>query len=199
MTRWERTPPGRGRGTFPTWLVVVAVVVPVAAVAVGFLLAPPTTATNSRAFLGTLARFQGGVLAIVFSVTVLGIQLISRLYSPRMLTLFVRAPVFVATFLGFLFSRPGLRRGAVPRRGTRRRRCRRALHVHPDRPRTLHAGGARRRVRRRPHPSTYRRGVERARTDPTEGDDEWWATGFARVRRDGSASVDELGRRARSV
>lgn len=88
----------------PRWLRLLVVAAPLAFGVVGWVWAPTTSAENARAVVGTLARFQGGVLAIVFSVTVLGVQLISRLYSPRMLSLFVRAPVFRFTFVVFLLS-----------------------------------------------------------------------------------------------
>ena len=55
-------------------------------------------------FLSALAGAQAGVLAIVFSVTVIGIQLIATRYSPRIISLFTDSPIFIYTFALFIFS-----------------------------------------------------------------------------------------------
>ncbi|WP_049894400.1 DUF2254 family protein [Halogranum rubrum] len=48
--------------------------------------------------LTTLATTQAGLLAIVFSVTILGVQLVTTRYSPRLVTLFVESPLLKVTF-----------------------------------------------------------------------------------------------------
>lgn len=59
---------------------------------------------NTGLLLATLAGAQASVLAIVFAVTVLGIQLIAQEYSPRMIWLITKAPIFRFTFLAFVVS-----------------------------------------------------------------------------------------------
>ncbi|WP_238717540.1 DUF2254 family protein [Natronorubrum halophilum] len=74
----------------------------------GFILMYATGFTgsteNTRMFLSTLAGAQAGILAIVFSVTVIGVQLIATRYSPRMISLFTDSPIFVYTFTLFVLS-----------------------------------------------------------------------------------------------
>lgn len=62
--------------------------------------APATVGT----FLNTLALAQASVLAIVFSVVILAVQLTASKYSNQITDIYVRSPVFVATFGLFLLS-----------------------------------------------------------------------------------------------
>jgi hypothetical protein len=82
-------------------LIVVALV---AGFGLGYLVEPATSAENLRLFLSALAGAQAGILAIVFSVTVIGIQLVATRYSPRMISLFTDSPIFLFTFSLFIFS-----------------------------------------------------------------------------------------------
>lgn len=88
----------------PTNLLWFSVIVPVLFALLSLLLWFGFSEENTRSFLSTLATAQAGVLAIVFSVTVLGIQLIAQRYSPRMINLFTDAPIFRYTFVVFVFS-----------------------------------------------------------------------------------------------
>lgn len=54
--------------------------------------------TDPGNLLNTLAVAQASVLAIVFSVTILGVQLIANRYSPRMTTLITEDRIFRGTF-----------------------------------------------------------------------------------------------------
>jgi hypothetical protein len=100
----------RGRETWKKWsslprsVWVPAVVFPAVSFLTGCVLGPVSTIENTRFLLSALAGAQSGLLAIVFSVTVIGIQLVSTRYSPRMATQFTRAPIFVFTFLLFVLS-----------------------------------------------------------------------------------------------
>lgn len=58
----------------------------------------PVAVVNVRALLTTLAVTKASVLAIVFSVTVVALQLVVRRYSARLTSLFMEDPVFRATF-----------------------------------------------------------------------------------------------------
>lgn len=85
------------------WLVIAAVLaVSVATAAAGLYLGTPDDRTL-RAFLGTLATVQSGVLAIVFSVALVAIQLTTR-YSSRIGPLYTRSPALRFTFFVFVVS-----------------------------------------------------------------------------------------------
>jgi hypothetical protein len=88
----------------PEKLLLLSVLLPVAGFVSGLVIEFSTTPENTRLFLSTLAGAQAGVLAIVFSVTVIGIQLIATRYSPRMISLFTDSPIFIYTFALFIFS-----------------------------------------------------------------------------------------------
>ncbi|WP_247729192.1 DUF2254 family protein [Halovivax limisalsi] len=91
-------------GELPNKLLWFSVIVPVLFALLGLLLRFGFSEENTRSVLNALATTQAGVLAIVFSVTVLGIQLIAQRYSPRMIHLFTDASVFRYTFVVFVFS-----------------------------------------------------------------------------------------------
>jgi hypothetical protein len=67
-------------------------------------LLPKANLANSRTFLSRLITSQASILAIVFSVTVIAIQLVSSRYSSRLWMLFIDSPVFFVTFLIFILS-----------------------------------------------------------------------------------------------
>lgn len=66
------------------------------------LLNPPVETENIRALLTTLATAEASVLAIVFSVTVVALQLVVTRYSARLTSLFVKEPLFRTTFALFV-------------------------------------------------------------------------------------------------
>ncbi|TYL37206.1 hypothetical protein CV102_17975 [Natronococcus pandeyae] len=55
-------------------------------------------------FIGTLAVAQASVLAIVFSVVILAVQLTASKYSTQITEFYVKSPVFIVTFGLFLVS-----------------------------------------------------------------------------------------------
>lgn len=88
----------------PNWLIVTSVIVPIASGIIGYRFPAATSPDNTRLFLSALAGSQASVLAIVFSVTLLGIQLATTRYATRMIPLFVKSPIFRFTLAVFLFS-----------------------------------------------------------------------------------------------
>ncbi|RBI59993.1 hypothetical protein DMJ13_20105 [halophilic archaeon] len=90
--------------SIPTWLLAVIVGLPLSLFGLGYLSAPGTSTTNLRTFLSTLATAQAGVLAIVFSVAVIAIQLVSTRYSPRLISLFIESSILKFTFWLFVAS-----------------------------------------------------------------------------------------------
>lgn len=60
--------------------------------------------TTIDQFLGTLVLAQASVLAIVFSVVILAVQLTASRYSNQITDMYVRNPVFLVTFGLFLIS-----------------------------------------------------------------------------------------------
>lgn len=62
----------------------------------------PVEHENIRALLTTLAIAEASVLAIVFSVTVVALQLVVTRYSARLTSLFVEDPLFRTTFALFV-------------------------------------------------------------------------------------------------
>ncbi|MXR52390.1 DUF2254 domain-containing protein [Halovenus sp. WSH3] len=85
-------------------LVLITILVPSVGFIAGYLSGIETVPENTRLFLSALAGAQAGILAIVFSVTVIGIQLIATRYSPRMISLFTDSPIFIYTFGLFVLS-----------------------------------------------------------------------------------------------
>ncbi len=63
---------------------------------------PPTESENIRAVLTSLTTAEASVLAIVFSVTVVALQLVATRYSARLTSLFVKDPLFRTTFALFI-------------------------------------------------------------------------------------------------
>lgn len=88
----------------PSWLLAASIVVPVLLGIVGYIFPIPAAPANTRLFLSALAGSQASVLAIVFSVTLLGIQLATTRYATRMIPLFVKSPIFKFTLAVFLVS-----------------------------------------------------------------------------------------------
>ena len=68
------------------------------------LLNPAVEIVNVRALLTTLATAEASVLAIVFSVTVVALQLVVTRYSSRLTTTFVNDPLFRTTFGLFVIA-----------------------------------------------------------------------------------------------
>ncbi|WP_135304851.1 DUF2254 family protein [Haloarcula amylovorans] len=66
------------------------------------LLNLPVESENSRTLLTALATAEASVLAIVFSVTVVALQLVVTRYSARLTSLFVKEPLFRTTFALFV-------------------------------------------------------------------------------------------------
>ena len=66
------------------------------------ILNPAVETENIRALLTTLASAEASVLAIVFSVTVVALQLVVTRYSARLTSLFVKEPLFRTTFALFV-------------------------------------------------------------------------------------------------
>ena len=65
---------------------------------------PPVQIENTQALLTTLATAEASVLAIVFSVTVVALQLVVTRYSARLTSLFIKDPLFRTTFALFVGS-----------------------------------------------------------------------------------------------
>lgn len=86
----------------PRWLRYTTGLLPLLSFGVGY--AAQWHVKNAGLLLATLAGAQASVLAIVFAVTVLGIQLIAQEYSPRMIWLITKSPIFVFTFAVFVIS-----------------------------------------------------------------------------------------------
>ena len=85
---------------FVVWLLLL----PPVFAAIGYAVGLSAPVSNIRLFLSTLATAQAGVLAIVFSVTIIGVQLVSTEYSPRMISLFTRSSILAFTFCIFVAS-----------------------------------------------------------------------------------------------
>lgn len=77
----------------------------ISAVGIGSITAvvnPEVSVNNVRALLTTLAIIEASILAIVFSVTVVALQLVVRRYSARLASTFVEEPMFQVTFVIFV-------------------------------------------------------------------------------------------------
>lgn len=85
-------------------LLLSTILLPAAGLYLGYTSGFSVSPENTRLFLSALAGAQAGVLAIVFSVTVIGVQLIANRYSPRMISLFTEFPIFIYTFGLFVVS-----------------------------------------------------------------------------------------------
>ncbi|WP_083867298.1 DUF2254 family protein [Natrialba taiwanensis] len=72
--------------------------------ALAALLNPAVETENIRALLTTLTTAEASVLAIVFSVTVVALQLVVMRYSARLTSLFVKEPLFRTTFALFVVA-----------------------------------------------------------------------------------------------
>jgi cell division control protein 6 len=84
--------------------ILAAILIPVTIGILGYCSGLSTSPENARLFLSALAGAQASVLAIVFSVTTIGIQLLSTRYSPRMSSLFTESLIFNYTFGLFVAS-----------------------------------------------------------------------------------------------
>jgi hypothetical protein len=88
----------------PRFVLASTVLFPVAGLVLGYVAGPVVDPANIRSLLSGLAGAQAAVLAIVFSVTVIGIQLTGTRYSPRMVSIFTEAPIFLYSFSLFVLS-----------------------------------------------------------------------------------------------
>lgn len=95
---------GRFVSGIPIALLLASSVLPIVGFFTGFWLGHVTQPENTRFFLSGLAGAQAAILAIVFSVTVIGVQLIGTRYSPRMVLHFTKSPIFRYTFWLFVLS-----------------------------------------------------------------------------------------------
>jgi hypothetical protein len=88
----------------PSWLLASSIIAPSIFGIIGYLFPVSTSPANLRLFLSALVGAQASVLAIVFSVTLLGIQIATTRYATRMMPLFVKSPIFRFTLAVFLIS-----------------------------------------------------------------------------------------------
>lgn len=88
----------------PNWLLAITFFLPIIGFVLGWIVQVHPMSVNTRFVLSALISGQASILAIVFSVTVIGVQLVATRYSPRMISLFTRAPILVFTFSLFIFS-----------------------------------------------------------------------------------------------
>lgn len=88
----------------PNWLLITTFLLPVLGFLLGWFTGITTSPANTRFVLSALAGAKASVLAIVFSVTVIGVQLAGNRYSPRMISLFVKSPILIFTFFLFILS-----------------------------------------------------------------------------------------------
>lgn len=88
----------------PNFVLAATALFTLAGLVFGYVIDPVVDPSNIRSLLSGLAGAQATVLAIVFSVTVIGIQLTGNRYSPRMVSLFTDSPIFLYTFSLFVFS-----------------------------------------------------------------------------------------------
>lgn len=87
-----------------THLLLATVLVPGVLLILGVVSAIGADPVTTRALLSSLAGIQASVIAVVFAVTALGVQLIATRYTPRLITLFSRAPILRFTLGLFAFS-----------------------------------------------------------------------------------------------
>lgn len=88
----------------PRWLLLATGFLLVAPAFLGYQAGSSYGPDNTRFLLSALASAQAGILAIVFSVAILGIQLVATRYAPRAISLFTEAPIFLYTFGAFIIS-----------------------------------------------------------------------------------------------
>lgn len=72
----------------PTVLLVVVISVPLVFAVFAYNFFVPASEENTRTFLRTLVQAESSIIAIVFSVIFLGVQIISSRYTSRMGRLF---------------------------------------------------------------------------------------------------------------
>lgn len=96
--------PNWNQRSLPRWLIPTSLFLPILAGTIGWLFPIGFTPSSARLFLTALVGAQASVLAIVFSVTLLGIQLATMRYATRMIHLFVESAIFRFTLFVFLIS-----------------------------------------------------------------------------------------------
>ncbi|MFB1064097.1 DUF2254 family protein, partial [Natrinema sp. H-ect4] len=100
--RFSSLLPSSNRGREAVYLLLGTVVFTLGTLAIGWLLYTPTR--NLPLLLSTLAGAQAAFFGIVFAITVLGIQLATDRYSPRLVFLFIDDWPFRLTFGVFVAS-----------------------------------------------------------------------------------------------
>lgn len=83
----------------PWWHLVPVLIVPVGLFAVGLYTPITIPRDNIRTFLMTLVRAESSIIAIIFSVMFLGVQIISSRYTSRMSQLFFRDRLLQVTII----------------------------------------------------------------------------------------------------
>lgn len=94
----------RLQSEIPETLQIILLTLPTLGALIGWQIENGPGTESTRTILSTLAGGQAAILAIVFSVSVIGMQLVGQRYSPRLIVLFVESPIFVFTFALFLVS-----------------------------------------------------------------------------------------------
>lgn len=87
-----------------THLLLATVLLPGVLFTIGVISGTGADPATTRVLLSTLAGAQASVIAIVFAVTALGVQLIASRYTPRLISLFSRAPTLRFTLVIFALS-----------------------------------------------------------------------------------------------
>jgi hypothetical protein len=98
---WKARVPARIDSTTFRYLLLTCVSTTGGAILAGFF-NPAVEVENIRTLLSTLATAEASVLAIVFSVTVVALQLVVTRYSARLTSIFVNEPLFRLTFALFV-------------------------------------------------------------------------------------------------
>jgi hypothetical protein len=86
-----------GWATSPFRTVVLVCLLSVGVTALTAIINPTVSIENVRALLTTVAIIEASILAIVFSVTVVALQLVVNRYSARLSSIFVEDPLLLAT------------------------------------------------------------------------------------------------------
>lgn len=81
---------------------VIVLLCVVAVVILSLPLGAPVDSGMANSFLGTIAQVSASILAIVFSVSVLAVEIVSDRYSPRLFNYFVGNKATIITFFSYL-------------------------------------------------------------------------------------------------
>jgi len=83
-------------------IVFVFVALVITVVILSIPLEAPVDSDIANSFLGTIAQVAASILAIVFSVSVLAVEIVSDRYSPRLFSYFVGSKATIVTFFSYL-------------------------------------------------------------------------------------------------